>query len=52
MSRMRMRANQQGYSNAAITRLRRNEIFNRERYAERRDLISKINSGRRRKASV
>jgi len=37
MSRMRMRSNQAGYSNAAITRLRRNEIYNRERYAERRD---------------
>ena len=51
MSRMRMRANQQGYSNAAITRLRRNEIFNRERYAERRDLIRKASSGRRRASS-
>ena len=36
-SRMQMRANQVGYSNAAIVRLRRNEIYNRERYAERRD---------------
>ena len=41
MSRMRMRANKQGYSNAAITRLRRNEIYNRERYAERRDRKAK-----------
>lgn len=41
MSRMRMRANKQGYSNAAITRLRRNEIQNRERYDERRDQITK-----------
>lgn len=36
-SRMQMRANQAGYSNASIVRLRRNEIQNRERYAERRD---------------
>lgn len=36
-SRMRMRSNQPGYSNASIVRLRRNEIANRERYAERRD---------------
>ena len=42
MSRMRMRANQPGYSNASIVRLRRNEIQNRERYAERRDAISKL----------
>lgn len=52
MSRMRMRANQQGYSNAAITRLRRNEIFNRERYAERRDLINKTKSPKRVRASI
>lgn len=37
MSRIKMRANQASYSNAAIVRLRRNEIYNRERYAERRD---------------
>lgn len=36
-SRMQMRANKAGYSNASIVRLRRNEIYNRERYAERRD---------------
>ena len=41
MARMRMRANMQGYSNAAIIRLRRNEIYNRERYAERRDRKAK-----------
>ena len=50
MSRMRMRANKQGYSNAAITRLRRNEIQNRERYDERRDQITKTKT--RKKASV
>lgn len=50
MSRMRMRANKQGYSNAAITRLRRNEIQNRERYDERRDQITKTKT--KRKASV
>ena len=41
-SRMMMRANVPGYSNASIVRLRRNEIYNRERYAERRDQISKL----------
>ena len=40
-SRMLMRANQAGYSNASIVRLRRNEIYNRERYAERRDSKAK-----------
>lgn len=40
-SRMQMRANQAGYSNASIVRLRRNEIQNRERYAERRDRKAK-----------
>ena len=40
-SRMMMRANKASYSNASIVRLRRNEIYNRERYAERRDQISK-----------
>ena len=50
MSRMRMRANKQGYSNAAITRLRRNEIQNRERYDERRDQITKTKI--KRKAST
>lgn len=41
-SRMMMRANAPGYSNASIVRLRRNEIYNRERYAERRDQISRL----------
>lgn len=41
-SRMMMRANTPGYSNASIVRLRRNEIYNRERYAERRDVISRL----------
>ena len=40
-SRMRMRSNVPGYSNASIVRLRRNEIQNRERYAERRDQVNK-----------
>lgn len=40
-SRMQMRANKAGYSNASIVRLRRNEIYNRERYAERRDKKAK-----------
>ena len=40
-SRMMMRANKAGYSNASIVRLRRNEIYNRERYAERRDKKAK-----------